>query len=663
MKNDISYQKYLFHQGTNYKCYEFLGVHRADDGWVFRVWAPQAAGISLVGGFNGWDLSADPMERLSDDESIWEIHTDKVNEGDLYKFAVQTVDDRKLYKADPYAFAGEGGDYVNGSQRCSAVKDMNDGFEWHDGTWIYSRSAADLKSLPLNIYEVNAGSWRTRKDGSFMTYRETADLLIPYVKDMGYNYIELMPVSEYPFLGSWGYQVTGYYSVSSRFGTAEDLKYFMDKAHTAGIGVIFDWVPAHFPKDECGLMEFDGHPLYEDSNPYRMEHKSWGTRAFDFGRPEVLSFLISNACYLCEEFHADGLRVDAVAAMLYLDYDRPDGEWAPNAEGGKENREAIHFLQSVNSAVRGAFPGVLMVAEESTAWPHVTGEPGDGGLGFSFKWNMGWMNDALNYYSHDAIFRGGMHHMLTFSLTYAYSENYILPISHDEVVHGKCSMIEKMPGEYDQKFAQLRTFYTYMMSHPGKKLTFMGCEFAQFIEWNEAQELDWLLLDYDRHRQMQEFVRTLNKLYLETPALWEQDCSYYGFNWIDADNTRDNVYSYYRSDKKGNIVLVIINNSGRDFPAFDVGVPGNFGTGKDCAEQIGRERVRTGKSVAGKKKKPAEKQGIRFEKVMDTDMIRFGGTGKRRKKVYVSEDGTCNGQAQHITLALPAYSGIMLVRK
>ncbi|MGN0708667.1 MAG: 1,4-alpha-glucan branching protein GlgB [Anaerovoracaceae bacterium] len=638
---DISFQKYLFHRGENYRSYEFLGAHKAASGkdadgkkterWTFRVWAPRAKAVSLVGDFNGWNVDSDPMKQLVDDSTIWEITTDKISEGGYYKFAVTSDSGKTVFKSDPYEFMGEKGETEDGGMKASVVWDIRKPFKWHDDAWMKERRMKNVYESPMNIYEVHLGSWRRKEDGSLLSYRELADELIPYVRDMGYTHIETLPVMEYPYEGSWGYQVTGYFAVTSRYGTPDDFRYLIDKAHKAGIGVIMDWVPAHFPKDENGLIEFDGHPLYEDSDPLRMEHKGWGTRAFDFGRPEVLSFLVSDAYYFCRDFHIDGLRVDAVAAMLYLDYDRQDGEWRPNDEGGRENKEAVRFLQKLNSNLLTDFPGVITVAEESTAWPNVTKPPKMGGLGFNFKWNMGWMNDTLEYFSSDPVFRGGMHNKLTFAMTYAMSENYILPISHDEVVHGKKSLLDKMPGEYDDKFAQMRAFLVYMFTHPGKKLNFMGMEIAQFTEWNEKKELDWMLLDYEKHRKMKSFVRELNRFYRETPALWIKDDSYDGFRWIDADNAKDNVFTYYRSenalDPEKPVYVVALNLSGLDFPKYDIGVP-DAGT---------------------------------YERVVDTDMIHAGGTGKRRRRSYSVAEGGCNNFAQHITVSLPRFSGIVLV--
>ena len=634
MKNSISEHKYLFHHGANYRSYEFLGAHRMDGQTVFRVWAPRAKSISVVGTFNEWNVSANPMKQLEDDSEIWEVCIPDAKAGDLYKFAVTSVHldgiTRTVWKADPFAFFSENST-TPGSQRASIVYDLKKPFSWNDRSWMDARKKKNFYKEPINIYEVHLGSWRRHEDGRSLTYRESADTLVDYVKGMGYTHIELLPIMEHPFDGSWGYQVTGYYSPTARYGTPEDLKYLIDLAHQNNIGVIIDWVPAHFPKDEYGLVAFDGQPLYEYTDPWKAEHKGWGTLAFDFGRPEVISFLVSNAFYYCEQFHVDGLRVDAVAAMLYLNYGRNDGEWTPNEDGGIHNKEAIQFLQQMNKDVLTNFPGVMTIAEESTAWPGITLPPHDGGLGFNFKWNMGWMNDELEYFETDPLFRKGIHGKLIFSIDYAWSENFILPISHDEVVHGKKSLLDKMPGEYDRKFDGFRTFLIYMFTHPGKKLNFMGTEFAQFIEWNENAQLDWLLLDYDKHYQTREFVRALNRIYLQTPALWSGDDVPEGFQWIDGGNIDDNVITFlrYELDPKGkrkNPVVVCLNLSGKDLTHYKVGVP---------AAKV-------------------------YQTLLDTDAASFGGSGKRRASSYQAKPDGWNGYDHHIVLSLPALSGIIL---
>ncbi|MBR0373183.1 MAG: 1,4-alpha-glucan branching protein GlgB [Mogibacterium sp.] len=627
MMQDISEHKYLYHLGQNYRSYEIFGAHRAEEGYRFRVWAPRAVSIAVIGDFNGWDLKADPMTRLEDDDSIWEATVPAASAGDRYKYVVETDRGELLYKADPFAFESESV-WEKDSQRASRISDMEEGYDWQDAAWLDYRNHRNPYQTPLNIYEVHAGSWRHREDGSAYSYRELADRLIPYVKEMGYTHIELLPVMEYPFDGSWGYQVTGLYSVTSRYGTPDDFRYLIDLAHQNGLGVILDWVPAHFPKDPYGLIEFDGYPLYEYTDPLRKEYKGWGTLAFDMGRPEIISYLVSNAFFYCEQYHADGLRVDAVAAMLYLNYDRKDGEWMPNEDGGVENKETIRFLQTLNKDVLTVFPGVMIIAEESTAWPNVTMPPAIGGLGFNFKWNMGWMNDVLQYFSTDPIFREHVHHKLTFSLTYAFSENFILPISHDEVVHGKKSLLDKMPGTYEEKFAGLRSFYIYMFTHPGKKLNFMGNEIGQFIEWDEKREIDWFLLDYDLHKKAQEFVRTLNHCYLEQPALWQGDNLPEGFFWIEPDCTQDNVYAYARRvpGSEDEWLVVVLNLSGKDYAGYDIGVP----------------------------------EADLYKTLIDTDDVRFGGTGTRTEQEFVVLEGKRNRCDQHIRLDLPKLSGIVL---
>ena len=572
---------FLFHQGTNFRAYEYMGCHPlGKDRIVFRTWAPKADSIDLVSDFTGWDEGI-PFEKVSEN-GIWHAIVDiPYSElvGKFYKFRV-TGGGVTRYKSDPYAFESQ-----TLEKTASIVAKPSD-FAWNDSNWLKHRKSIfaggrHFYSAPMNIYEMHLGSWRTRdgadnSDGKhYLNYREIADLLVPYVKHLGSTHIDLMPIAEYPFDGSWGYQVCGYYAPTSRFGTPDDFRYFVNTLHAAGVGVILDWVPAHFPKDEHGLFEFDGHPLYEYTGKDRMEHKGWGTRCFDVGRPEVQSFLISNALYWLREFHLDGLRIDAVASMLYLDYDRKPGEWIPNAYGENKNLEAIAFFRKLNTAIFGEFGDVLMIAEESTAWPMVTGPVDKGGLGFNFKWNMGWSNDMFDYVARDPLFRRYDHEKLTFPLMYAFSENYILPVSHDEVVHGKKSLLDKMFGEYEDKFACMRAFLVYMITLPGKKMTFMGTEFAPFREWDYQNQLEWFMLDYPMHAKMFEFTSALNNFYLQTPALWQIDDGWDGFEWIDADLRDMNTITYRRKSSDGASVSVIINFSPVAHERFRLKVPEN----------------------------------------------------------------------------------------
>ena len=542
-----------FHTTGVSDAYRFLGCHAQNrdgvDGFVFRTWAPQAQSVRVTGDFNFWNEEDLPMQPVGC--GVWEAFSRFAQPGQRYKLCIKTKDGRTVYKTDPYG------------NRCGVLPDTasiieaEDGFVWHDGLYRARRRKEKILNRPVNIYEVHAGSWKRHEDGSVLSFRELAQQLVPYVRDMGYTHIELLPVMEYPYDPSWGYQITCYYAPTHRYGAPEDLKYFIDEAHRAGIGVILDWVPAHFPKDANGLYEFDGTCCYELSDPTMNEHPDWTTRIYDYGKPEVRSFLISNACYWISPFHADGIRVDAVASMLYLDYNRPN--YKPNRFGGRENLEAIDFLRQLNAAAFQTEPAVMMIAEESTAFPLITKPDYDGGLGFLFKWNMGWMNDMLQYMSLDPLYRKGDHNALTFSMTYAFSENFILPLSHDEVVHGKCSLIGKMPGNYDDKFNNLRVLYAYQMAHPGKKLNFMGSEFAQFIEWNFKQGLDWLLLGYEKHRKMQQFVKTLNRFYLENRELWEVDTGWDGYEWIEPDDRDRSVIAFRRKDRKGRELVVVCN--------------------------------------------------------------------------------------------------------
>ncbi len=594
--------------------YDLFGSFLKGDTALFRVWAPNAKAVSVVGDFNGWNNESNPMLALGD--GVWETKIKGLKNFDSYKYAVTRIDGSIVLKSDPYARHFETAP-ANASKLYKA-----DGYRWNDGDWREAQKGKNIYESPVNIYEVHAGSWRRFSDGNTFNYVKLAEELAEYVKKMHYTHIELMPITEYPYEGSWGYQVTGYFAPTSRYGTPKDFKRFVDIMHQNGIGVILDWVPAHFPKDEHGLYRFDGTAVYEYADPRKGEHKEWGTVIFDYGKTQVKSFLISSAVFWLKEYHIDGLRVDAVASMLYLDYDRNDGEWIPNEYGGHEHLEAIEFFRDVNKAAFEANSSVLMIAEESTAWPMVTKPPHDGGLGFNYKWNMGWMNDMLRYMSLDPLFRKGNHDCLTFSFFYAFSENFILPISHDEVVHGKCSMINKMPGEYEQKFASLRTFYAYMMAHPGKKLLFMGQEFGQFIEWDYAKQLDWLLMDYDAHRNMLKFTEDLNKFYLDNSPLWQVDYSWEGFEWISNDDNSQSIIAFRRKNKAGDELIVVCNFVPVDRTDYRIGVP-----------------------ISGS-----------YRRIFTTDDVKYGGSTEPRKSGYKAEKKPMHGYDYSVSLEIPALS-------
>ena len=615
--------QYLFSMGTHYDIYKKMGAHEAvmngKKGVYFAVWAPNAATVSVIGEFNGWREEANPMTRL-EPSGIYEGFVVGAKEGMLYKFFIKTKDGRGLYKADPFANYAE--------QRPGTASRITDitKLRWSDAAWMEARKQRDNDSLPVSIYEVHPGSWKKHPHGEdedgFYNYREFAKSLAEYVKEMGYTHVELMGIAEHPFDGSWGYQVTGYYAPTSRYGTPEDFAYMVNYLHKQKIGVILDWVPAHFPRDAHGLEEFDGGCVYEYADPKKGEHPEWGTKVFDFGKSEVKNFLIANALYWVEHFHIDGLRVDAVASILYLDYGRENGQWTPNIYGGNKNLEAIEFFKHLNSVVLGRNHGAMMIAEESTAWPKVTGKPEEDGLGFSHKWNMGWMNDFLEYMKLDPYFRKWNHNKMTFSMTYAYAEKYILVLSHDEVVHLKCSMINKMPGLYDDKFANLRAGYAYMLGHPGKKLLFMGQEFAQLQEWSEARELDWYLLAEDKHQQMQNYVKALLHLYKKTPALYDADQDPCGFEWINADDADRSIFSFVRHSKDGkNNLLFVINFTPVARPDYRVGVP--------------------------KRKQ--------YRLVLDGDAAEFGGNTTERPVVYKAVKSECDGREYSFAYDLPAY--------
>ena len=566
--------RYLFGQGTHYKIFEKLGAHpktyKGKAGMYFAVWAPHAKAVGVVGDFNGWDPDAAPMSPLAD-SGIYEAFIPGVGLGELYKFAITTQEGMILFKADPYAVHAE---FRPGT--ASITEDIN-GFKWDDAAWMETRKKADPVKSPMAIYEVHLGSWRKKdrpqKEG-YYTYMEAAHELADYVKKMGYTHVELMGIAEHPYDGSWGYQVTGYYAPTSRYGTPKEFMYFVNYLHKKGIGIILDWVPAHFPKDAHGLADFDGQPLYEYADPRKGEHPDWGTKVFDYSKNEVKNFLIANALYWVENFHVDGLRVDAVASMLYLDYGRSDGNWVPNKYGENKNLEAIEFFRHLNSVLTGHLTGAMMIAEESTAWPGVTKAPEEGGLGFTFKWNMGWMHDFLEYMKLDPYFRKFNHNKMTFGITYATSENYILTLSHDEVVHLKCSMINKMPGLNGDKFANLKAGYTFMMGHPGKKLLFMGQDFGQYHEWDEKVALDWYLADEPLHKDLQKYYSDLLHVYQKYPALWQLDSDWNGFQWINANDGDRSIFSFIRRDETGKKnLLFIINFTPVARDDYRVGVP------------------------------------------------------------------------------------------
>ena len=605
----------LFYSGRDCRAFDYMGAHPfvqdGEQGYLFRVYAPEAEKVSVMGELNDWNRDADYMAR--DEQGIWEKFIPNIPEYAAYKYSVWAKSGDVFDKSDPYGFHFE-------TRPGNATKAYDiDGYEWGDSSWLDWRKKHLPYSNPVNIYECHLGSWKMHEDGNFYSYRQLADELVPYVKEMGYTHIEFMPLTEYPFDGSWGYQVIGYFAATSRYGTPKDLMYLIDKAHQAGLGVIMDWVPAHFPKDGCGLVEFDGSHLYEYADPLKMEHKEWGTRVFDYGKVSTRNLLFSSAMFWIEKFHMDGLRVDAVASMLYLDYNR-QGEWRPNVHGGRENLEAVDFLRLLNEYILTDHPDVMMIAEESTAWPMVTKPGYDGGLGFNFKWNMGWMNDMLCYCSADPFFRKDMHDKITFSFMYAFSENYILPLSHDEVVHGKCSLISKMPPPYENQFGGLRALYGYMAAHPGKKMLFMGGEFAQFSEWAYQRGLDWMLLDYPAHRQMQAYVKALNHFYLATPQLWEQDTDWRGFEWISHEDNRNNIIAFRRVAKDGSDIVVVVNFSPEEQQEYRIGVP-----------------------ITGT-----------YEEIFTSDKTEFGGSGMANGKLK-TENKPMHGQEQSIVLKIPRF--------
>ena len=622
--------RYLFGEGTHYEIYKLMGAHpttqRGKDGVYFAVWAPHAESVSVVGDFNKWDPHKNVM-KCDNDMGIYQLFVPKVREGDLYKFCITTYKGRLLFKADPYANYAE---HRPGTASC--VYDISR-FKWGDSVWMKKRLEYDAKKDAMSIYELHPGSWKKHplNDGDedgFYNYRELAHSLADYIKEMGYTHVELMGIAEHPFDGSWGYQVTGYYAPTSRYGTPEDFQYFVNYMHKNKIGVILDWVPAHFPKDAHGLADFDGTPTYEYADPRKGEHPDWGTKVFDYGKNEVKNFLIANALFWIQEYHIDGLRVDAVASMLYLDYGREAGQWIPNKYGENKNLEAIEFFKHLNSVVLGKNKGTVMIAEESTAWPMVTGKPEEGGLGFSLKWNMGWMHDFLEYMKLDPYFRKYNHHKMTFSMSYAYSENYVLVLSHDEVVHLKCSMINKMPGLGQDKFENLKAGYSYMFGHPGKKLLFMGQEFGQFQEWSEARELDWFLLAEPSHQQLQAYVKELLTLYKKYPALYANDDSQEGFEWINADDAARSIFSFVRKSPTGrNNLLFVINYTPVDREDYRVGVP--------------------------KKKQ--------YKLILNSKDPKFGGDTPVEQTVYKAVKKECDGRDYSFGYPLPAYGAAVFL--
>ncbi len=620
--------QYLFGSGTHYDIYKKLGAHLTKKdgikGVYFAVWAPNAAAVSLVGDFNGWEEGANPMTRL-EPLGIYETFVPKLGLEELYKYEITSSYGEKLFKADPFANKAE---FRPGT--ASVTADITK-FKWSDHTWLKHREETVMQTEPMAIYECQIGSWMRhpgREDDGFYTYRQFADRVTEYLLDMNYTHIELIGIAEYPFDGSWGYQVTGYYAPTSRYGTPEDFAYLINKLHKNNIGVILDWVPAHFPKDAHGLANFDGGCLFEYADPRKGEHPDWGTKIFDYGKNEVKNFLIANAIFWIKEFHIDGLRVDAVASMLYLDYGKEGGQWIPNKYGGNKNLEAIEFFKHLNSVVLGLFPGAMMIAEESTAWPGVTEKPENDGLGFSFKWNMGWMHDFCDYMKLDPLFRRDNHYKMTFAMSYNYSENYILVLSHDEVVHLKCSMLNKMPGYYKDKFANLRVGYTFMIGHCGKKLLFMGQEFGQDSEWDENKELDWALLEDDLHSGIQSYMRELLRIYRKYPCMYEWDHDPRGFAWINADDTYKSIYSFVRyGEGKKNSLLFVMNFTPVAREDYRIGVP----------------------------------EDKKYKLILNSDEVRFGGQGEVRELYYSVRKAECDGQPYSIAYSLPAYGAAVFV--
>ena len=612
----------VFHTGDSVRAYDFLGAHLVNrndkNGVVFRVWAPTARSVSVAGDFNNWNNEANYMYNIG--YGVWEVFVEGVKEFCTYKYCIESEYGDRLMKADPYAFHAQ-----TRPGQASVVYDI-ESYSWNDSEWFNKRKENNISSSPMNIYEIHAGSWRKYPDGNFFNYQKLADELIPYLKEMHYTHVQLMPIMEYPYDGSWGFQTTGYYAPTSRYGTPSDFMAFVDKLHGEGIGVILDWVPSNFPTDDFGLARFDGSPLYESNDPKTSKRDSWGTCLFNYARFEVTSFLVSCAMFWLDKYHIDGLRIGALSSMLYLDYGKTEGEWEPNKFGGKENLDAVDFVKRLNTAVHMYHPDVMMFAEENTSWPKLTHKIEDGGLGFDFKWNMGWMNDMLSYISLDPIYRAFNHDKLTFSFFYCFSENYILPISHDEIVYGKCSMLEKMSGQTEEeKFASYRAFLGYMMAHPGKKLLFMGQEFAQKKEWNYETQLDWELLEQPAHKQMEQFSQDLNKFYLDNAALWQDDDSWQGFSWISHDDYQQSVIAFRRIDDDGNEIIAICNFCPVQRNDYKIGVP---------------------------------KEG-RYQVVFNTDAAVYGGSGVTEKK-FQTLPIAMHGFEQCISLTLAPLSVLYL---
>ncbi len=620
--------QYLFSQGTHYDIYKKLGAHRSvekgTEGIYFGVWAPNAEAVHVIGSFNGWNEESHPMEKLGP-VGIWGLFIPEAAVGDMYKFLISAKDGRKLYKADPFANQAE---YRPGT--ASIVADLS-GFEWKDAAWMEQRDQKDMNREPMAIYECHIGSFMKHPDGTeegFYTYRQFADRIVEYLKEMKYTHVELMGIAEFPYDGSWGYQVTGYYAPTSRYGTPKDFMYLVNQLHKAGVGVILDWVPAHFATDAHGLGQFDGQCIFEHPDPRLGEHPDWGTKIFNYEKPEVKNFLIANVLFWLREFHVDGIRVDAVASMLYLDYGKQAGQWVPNQYGGHENLAAIEFFKHMNSVVRGSYPGFLTIAEESTAWPNVTGEIGGEGLGFAFKWNMGWMHDFCEYMKLDPLYRKGDHYGMTFAMSYNESEKYILPLSHDEVVHLKCSMVNKMPGYQVDKYANLRVGYAYMFGHAGKKLLFMGQDFGQEREWSEARELDWFLLGEKNNKGLQDYVKELLNIYRKYPAAYELDDTWAGFEWMNADDAENSVYSFVRRSSKGrNSLLFVLNMTPVKREGYRVAVP----------------------------------RSKKYKLILNSDEERFGGWGNEIPEEIMAEKKPLCSQKYSLSLDLPPYGAAVFV--